>query len=331
MSEGASPGAVIEDPPGLIPRPADIDLDILREMYHARAVTIAGVDPRLNASRVAERLGIGRARVDARLKEWARYGLLRRFDVWPNPSLLGRSGFTLDVRVTDRFRKEEVFERIRLIDGAVGAIDFVGEWVTTQFVVATPADAARTVALVRGIAGVAEVGSTIEWGRVESDRELSPLDLRIVRVLRRYPTEPLSVIARHVGVSTRTITTRYGRLVEDLAVWFVPVLDFRALSEPVVSLNVEMRGPAERESVSRALRRAFPKTLEFRRAPFGPVLPDALAVYFVLCSSAARVEDLEGFVRRLSGVQAVELLVMIRIISFPETFDRLVQAAFEGK
>jgi len=317
-------------PRDVIPRQADIDIDILREMYHTRAVTIAGIDPRLNASRVAQRLRVSRARVDARLKEWVKYGLLERFDVWPNPALLGRIGFSVDVRLADRFQKDALFERIRLVDGAVGGIDLVGDWVAVQFVVPGLADVQRTVSLLRGLRGVAEVGTPIDWARVETRRPLTPLDLRIIRVLRRYPREPLSVIAHHVGVSTRTITTRYGRLVEDLAVWFVPVLDFRALTEPVVSLNVQLGPSAEREAVSRAIRRAFPKTLEFRRAPFGPLLPETFAVFFVLCPSAARLEELEGFVRSLPGVEGVEMLVMIRIVSFPETFDRLVPPPVSG-
>ena len=313
-------------PPGqhpVIPRQPDIDIDILREMYHARAVTIAGVDPRLNASRVAQRLGVSRARVDARLKEWTKYGLLQRFDVWPNPALLGRVGFSVDIRLHDRFEKDALFERLRLIDGAVGGIDLLGDWVAVQFVVPRAADIARTTALLRGLAGVAEVGNVLDWAPVETRHELTPLDLRIIRVLRRYPTAPLSEVARRVGVSTRTITTRYGRLVDDLAVWFVPVLDFRALSEPVVSLNVQLGPAAEREAISRAVRRAYPKSLEFRRAPFGSVLPESFAVFFVLCPSAGRLEELEGFVRHLPGVEAVEMLVMIRILSFPETLDRL--------
>jgi len=313
--------------PGVIPRPADIDIDILREMYRSRGVTVAGIDPRLKANRIAQRLKVSRARVDSRLKEWTKYGLLQRFDVWPNPALLDRMGFTVDLRLTDRFRKEEVIERIRLIDGAVGGIDFVGEWISAQFVVLNEEEVVRRAELLKGLSGVAEVGVPIPWARLEPTRSLSPLDLRIVRVLRQYPTSPLSTIARHVGVSTRTITTRYGQLVEDLAVWFVPVLDFRALSQPVVSVNVQLDETADHERVSHAFRRAFPQSLEFVRTGFGPVLPDRVAVFFTLVPSAARVEELEGFLRGLPGVRAVETLLMIRIYSFPETFDRLVPPA----
>lgn len=315
---------MVEHPAHLIPRPADIDIDILREMYHSRGVTIAGIDPRLNANRVAQRLGVSRARVDARLKEWARYGLLQRFDVWPNPSLFHRQGFTVDLRLADRFRKEEVFHRIGLVDGAVGGMDFVGEWITTQFVVPTESDGRRTTQLLRAISGIVEVGTPIPWTRLEPTRDLTRLDRKIVRVLRKYPTEPLSLIARHVGVSTRTMTTRYGRLVDDLAVWFVPVLDFRALTQPVVTVNVELAVNADPGAVSHSVRKAFPQSLELVRTAFGPALPEHVRVFFVLCPSAARLEELEGFIRGLPGVGAVEMLVMIRNFSFPETFDRLV-------
>jgi len=313
--------------PDVIPRSADIDIDILREMYRSRGVTIAGFDPRLKANSIAKRLNVSRAKVDSRIKEWSRYGLLERLDVWPNPALFDRLGFTVDVRLTDRFHKEKVIARLRLIDGAVGGIDFAGEWIAAQFVVPTEADARRTVELVRGLTGVAEVGFPILWARLEPPRSLTPLDIRIIRVLRQYPTQPLSTIARHVGVSTRTITTRYGRLVDDSAVWFNPVLDFRALAQPVVSVNLQLGDTADHEHVSRAFRKAYPQSLEFVRVAFGPVLPERTAVFFALLPSAARIEEMEGFLRGLPGVQSVESLVMIRIFSFPETLDRLLPVA----
>ncbi len=310
--------------PGVIARTVDLDLDIFRTMYRTGGVSLAGIDPRLNPSRVSERLGVSRARVAARLREWTQAGLLERYDVWPNPALFDREGFTVDVRATDRLGKPELFRRAALIEGALGGFEAVGEWLTLQFLVPSAADAARISALLTGLSGIAEVGERYPWRRLEPARPLTPLDRRIVRVLRAHPSDPLSAIARHVGVSTRTITTRYGQLVEDLAVWFVPVLDFRALAAPLVSLNVQCAGAEARREFGRALRRAYPQSLELVSPGFGPVYSDALGVYFVLCPSAARVEDLERFVRGHRGVLGCELLTLIRTVSFPETFDRLL-------
>lgn len=309
---------------GTSPRLAEIDADILREMFRSRDVTIAGIDPRLRAHRIAARLRVSRARVDARLKSWTKSGLLRRYDVWPNPALVGRLGFTVDLRVSDRLQKDGVFRRVGWVDGAAGGIDLVGDWVSFQFVVPTEGDVRRTSELLRGIAGVAEVEEPLPWERLEPARPLTPLDRRIVRVLRRYPTHPLSAIAREVGVSTRTITTRYGRLLDDLAVWFVPEWDFRVLAQPLALVNLFLRDSADRASVGRGVRRAFPHALEFVRAGFGPKLPEQIREFFLVLPSPAQVEEAESALRRLAGVESVELLVLIRTFSFPDTFDRLL-------
>jgi DNA-binding Lrp family transcriptional regulator len=313
--------------PEILSDAADLDLAIFRELYRSGAVSVAGFDPRLNPSRLAERLGVSRARVAARLAEWTRTGLLQRYDVWPNPALFDREGFTLDVRLADRLGKPEVLRRIALVEGAVGGIEMAGEWITVQFVAPDAEHAPRTAELLRGLAGVAEVLPPIPWRRLPPARPLSPLDLRIVRDLRAHPTDALSAVARRVGVSSRTITTRYGQLVEDLSVWFVPILDFRALAPPVVSVSVELEGPPARAELQRAVRRSYPTSIELARPGFGPDLAENLAVFFVLLPSAAAAEELEGFVRRSPGVRSVELLTMVRVHAFPATFDRLLDGA----
>jgi DNA-binding Lrp family transcriptional regulator len=315
-----------------LPRGGDFDIEILREMYPSRGVVISGIDPRLNASRIARRLKISRARVAARLRAWTEFGFLPRYDVWPNPALFGRTGVTFDVRVADRLGKPPLLDRIGLVHGAAGGFELLGDWVGVTFVLPVAEDPGRTAGLLRALAGVAEVTEAVPWASPESGRTLSPLELRIVRVLRQYPSDSLASIARHVGVSTRTIAKRYGELLDDHAVWFVPVFDFRALAEPVVSVSVQFRTPEDRAAFARSLRRVYPQSIEFLRAPFGPVLPDMLGSYFVLGRSAARLEDLEAWVRGSPGVISHEALTMVRVLSYPETFDRLLadEAARRG-
>jgi len=312
------------DPDGFSRRFEKIDTDILREMFRSRDITIAGIDPRLNANRIAARLKVSRARVDSRLKKWTKSGFLRRFDVWPNPALVDRIGFTVDVRVSDRLHKEEVFQRVGFIDGAAGGLDLVGEWVSLQFVVPSEADIQRSASLLRGISGIAEVENPIPWERLTPARPLTPLDRRIVRALRRYPTHPISGIARLVGVSTRTVTTRYGHLLDDLAVWFVPEWDFRVLAQPVALVNLLLEDTARRTVVSRSVREAFPHSFEFVRVGFGPKIPDRVLEFFLLLPGPAWVEEAERSLRRIPSVESVELLVLVRTLSFPETFDRFL-------
>ncbi len=310
-----------------LPGGLDLDLAMLRVMYAAQGVSISGIDPRLNPSRVARELGVSRARVAARLRAWTEHGFLTRYDVWPNPHLFQQTGATFDVRVADRLAKDEVLARIGLVPGAVGGMDFLGDWLAATFVLPQDDDPGRIGALLRGLSGVAEAGEAVPWAPPDSERSLTPLELRIVRVLREFPTASLAVVARHVGVSTRTITTRYAKLLDEHAVWFVPILDFRALAEPVLNLNLEFRSVADRAAFGEALRRAYPLSLEFRRTQFGPALPATIGSFFVVGGSAARTEEIEAWIRSNPGVRSQEALTMKRIYSFPETFDRLLARA----
>src|SRR5271170_4115446 len=70
-------------------RPESLDLDIFRELYRGGAANLAGFDPRLNATRIAQHLRVGRARVAGRLNAWNDSGFLARYDVWLNLALFG--------------------------------------------------------------------------------------------------------------------------------------------------------------------------------------------------------------------------------------------------
>jgi DNA-binding Lrp family transcriptional regulator len=310
-------GAVVTQP---------LDIDMIREMYRESAVNLAGIDPRLNATRIARKLRVGRARVAARLKVWRVAGFLRRYDVWLNPALLGGQGAWLNLRVNDARMKPELFQRLGLVDGVVSALDFVGDWVSVGLIAPDPETVQRRASLIGQLAGVREIEGPTPWYSPTPKRPLSPLDLRIVRALRDRPTATLSETARRVGISTRTMTRRYSDLVEDWAVWFVPVFDFTALISPVVSLSLRVQPGTSQEAVVRSIRKEFPLVLESRRG--GLEFPDGsdMIILFVTLPSAASVEEFQRCAETIEGVLEAEQLTMVRMYAFPEWFDRQLGA-----
>lgn len=301
--------------------PDELDIAILREMYRGGAVNLAGIDPRLNATRIARSLRVGRARISARLKWWRRSGFLQKYAVWLNPALLGWHGTWVAIRLEHPRLKPELFRRLGLIDGVVSAMDFLGEWVSAALVAPDPVSLQRRVDLIRHLAGVREIEPPVPWRILEPKRSLTPLEIRIVQALRERPTATLSETARRVGISTRTMTRKYSALVEDWTVWFMPVFDFTALPYPVVSLNLFVGPGAERDSIARRIRSRFPLTLDFSTTVVGPDTPPQVLVFFVTLRSIGQLEELEAFVGALDGVQHVEPYVMVRTYDYPEWFD----------
>lgn len=303
-----------------------LDLAILRQMYREGLVNLAGIDPRLNATRVAHALGVGRARIAARLTAWKNSGFLRRYSVWLNPAYIGWHGAWVALRVDRAVAKAELLGRAGLVDGVVSGMEYLGEWVSLSVVAPDPATLERRVELLRNLAGVVEAEPPLAWRVPEPRRALTPLDIRIVRALREHPTATLSAIARRVGVSTRTMTRRYSALIEDWAVWFVPMFDFRQIARPVVALTVRLAEGTPHEPVLRRVRARFPLMLESASAVVGVEAGANEMFVAVVLPSIAVLEELEQLARSSPGVTYVETNVIVRMYDFPDWFDRHLES-----
>jgi DNA-binding Lrp family transcriptional regulator len=302
----------------------ELDRDILTELYRTGKVTVAGVDPRVSVSRIARRLRTSRARIAARIRAWEQAGLMRGYDVWPNPTLFGLAGGSVDVRLRDRLRKPEMFERFALVDGAVGGLEYLGDWVSIQLVAPDVATLERRVRLLAGLDGVAEVGPLLSWATLEVARGLSPLEVRIIRALRQDPQASLAQTATAVGVSARTMTDRYAALLDEDLVWYVPAYDFTTLASPIVNFNLELASPDVRGAVLKLLRSRIPWFLEFGWSGFGPVFSPLRLSIFVFAPSSAGVEGIERAVRDVPGVASAEANILVRVVSFPHAFESVL-------
>ena len=300
----------------------ELDLAILRRMYRNGLVNLAGIDPRLNATRVARSLGIGRARVAARLQAWRASGFLQNYSVWLNPAYIGWHGAWVALRVDRSSAKAELFRRASWVDGVVSGMDYLGEWVSLSVVAPDPASLERRVGLLRNLGGVVDAEPPLPWRVPEPRRALTPLDIRIVRALRQHPTATLGAIARRVGVSTRTMTRKYSALIEDWAVWFVPMFDFRRIARPVVALTVKVAAGTAHEPVVRRIRAQFPLMLESASGVVGIEAAANEMFLAVVLPSIAVLEELEQLARSPPGVTYVETNVIVRMYDFPDWFDR---------
>lgn len=301
-----------------------LDLDILGQIYPGRKITIAGVDPRASVTRIARALRTHRGRIAARLRAWQESGMLVGYDVWPNPALFDLVGGSFNLRVADPHRKAELWKRLALVDGAVQGLEFLGPWISFLLVAPDYPTLDRRMELVAHLDGVAEVGERILWPRLEAPAALSPLDLRIVRALRQGPRASLSEVAARARISPRTMTNRYRALLDSRAVWFVPVYDFTRLGPPVVALNLVLDDPGDRAPVIRTLRARYPGLLEFDWVGARPPGSERLLGLILLADSAARVEEIERAAASAPGVVAAEASTFVRILSFPETVERLL-------
>lgn len=264
---------------------------------------------------VSHRVGVDRSTVWARLRAWEQSGFLCRFETAPNPRLFGAGLAGGSVRVDDPRAKPHVLEDLALVDGVLGALDHVGPWLAVMYAHEDREGLERSRSLVARLQGVDEALPCVPFRPPECTVMPSPLDWRVLEAVRHFPSRSLTDSAREIHVSPKTFRRRFTALIQGMAVWSLPVLDFTKYSGGVMARwVVTLRPEKAPDAVTGALRK----------------LPG-----FVLLTNVADV--MEG---RRSSVATIDTMVHLRsvaeiddvqreILSMPDT-DR-AEAFFPRK
>lgn len=213
----------------------EFDAAIFRELHREREFLWGGVDPRLGATSLADRLEVNRTTIWSRLKAWEEEGFLLGQEVVPNPSLFGAGLAAGSLRIDDPRGKEEVFAALRLVDGVLVWIDQVGPWVMLGYAHESPRTLDRCTRLIGEIRGVEEVTECIPFQGPEPTLAPTGRDWRIIAALRRGRGRRLAQVAEEVGINARTLTRRYRRLLESQAVWSFPTFDFSRYRDAAIA------------------------------------------------------------------------------------------------
>lgn len=312
------------------------DLAILREMTRDHHLVWGGIDPRVSTTDIADRVGLHPSTVRARLRAWEREGFLEGYDVIPNPGLLGCDLMVTSVRMEAPEEKAAFFDDLGLVEGVHGAIDHVGPWVGVAFQVEHPPAVPRRVEVLGRRPGVGEVEEPFPGEFPRAEATPSSLDWRIVRELRRDPTDTLAAIADRVGITPKTLKRRYHDLVRGHAIVTVAVLDFRRYTGgTAVRVNAYLADPGDRANVAGALRDSYPEAMEMnpvpRSEPSDPSGTHGRVVQFLVhVSTAAVADDLLATASQVPGVAEAEVLFPVRYHRYPQWLDERVDRLASG-
>lgn len=308
-----------------------LDVAILRETMRDRVVVIGSNDPRLSAEAIARRIKVDPTTVRDRLRAWRKTGFLQGFTVLPNLSLFGAGLAFGAVRVPDPRAKAAFVAAMPKVDGVVGMMEHVGEWVGLAYA----DESAQSIdALLRGLAampGVAEVTPAMGLATPSCDVELTPLDWRIVDALRRHPQETLAIAAKETGVSTRTFTRRYERLVGGRALWCFGLFDFgRCVGRIPLHLTVTLEAEADAEGLVSSITKAAADSWYAWHVipPTRSGLPVTVVDFHLLVESVGEIEELQRVARDRSGIVDVESYHTLRLTMFDAwVAPRIAEAA----
>lgn len=268
------------------------------------------IDPRITPREIAEKVGISESGARTRLHHLAGGGFLRDQTVTPNPALFGKQVFVADLLVRQSGEVDRILRDLTLVEGVVFTRDVMDEderTIQVYFVADDAGAAVRLSALLGRLAAADAHGPAKPACRPyyipPCERELSPLDWRVLQAVWRHPEATFAEIARAVGISLKTAARSYHQLITSRACWWTHGQESEEF--PLALVCVNLRGPSDSEPIAGWIGQEGQAWMPVASDGFGLDPADASSVLAVLLP-ADLPTVLERFLRKLATLEGVE-------------------------
>jgi len=263
------------------------------------------IDPRITPREIGEIVGISESGVRTRLHHLAERGFLRDQAVTPNPSLFGKQVFVTDLLVRQSGEVDRMLRDLTLVNEVVFTRDVMDEderKIQVHFVGESPSGASRLAALLGRLSSEGGSVTARPYYTPPCDRELSPVDWRVLGAVWRRPEATFAEIAQTIGVSLKTAARSYHQLLEAHACWWTHGPGSEEF--PLALVCVGLRDPSCREPVARWITDESPVWMPVASDGFGLGAEEATTVLAALFP-ADLPTGLERLLRKLAGLDEV--------------------------
>lgn len=230
-------------------------------------------------------------------------GVIRGYHLWPNLRHIGLDVVSVHWELPDD-PDDETLARLQAVDGVLGALRFFGPHVCFDVSHAGRGQRDRRIEVVSHLLGRQhEVLWSHDLAFPRVDRELSTLDWRILHARRTDARRPATDVAEAVGVTPKTVRSRYDAMREEGSLDEYVSVDFASMTDSVPFILYVWRSPDGPDPTARLLEQVDAHRLGHFRAT---VPRTGLLVSQLVASNPAEVHDLVESVRTLDGVDRAE-------------------------
>jgi DNA-binding Lrp family transcriptional regulator len=296
-----------------------LDVAIIREL--AQIVPILPTRPGFAPSyrQISKKLRIPLGTVRNRINTMYKSGILRGSDIFPNPNLVDLKAAAYTVEIVDASRRSEAFQKMKLVEGVVGAHNFFNNKAWVVFLYKDEAELERKYSLLREISGPGGVLSKVPYPPCPDSYTKS--DAELILRLSKNGIESYGKLKRDLRVSERTLKRRISRLVRQNMILSLPRVDYSAMAGCVpADLIVFFKDEKARVE-------AVPKLLDLvMDHVLLAVLFDTVGMCSLVFPKVASTSELAEKVRQVNGVREAWVEIVSEHITkagvFIECFER---------
>jgi DNA-binding Lrp family transcriptional regulator len=196
---------------------------------------------------IARKLGVDEETVRNRIKHLRESGFLLGYRLVPNPALLGRTSSSVRIEFKDRESKEAAIPRIVRMDGVIN----IGSTYDKSVLVTLYVDESRDFSrLIEDMGVEGQVSQVPGLGLRTTSFRMTRLDWEIVSLLLRDAERKLDEVAQQLKVSTRSVKRRLNMMMEDAAIFAMPIVDLRKTEGISYQLRVQTE-PGKKSEVEK--------------------------------------------------------------------------------
>ena len=303
----------------------ELDVKILRALISESRASPSSAEVRLSLRAIAARIGADDMTVNYRYKRLQKSGALSDWHLILNPSFFGRSVLDVVVDVQPESEKADMIRKLKLVDGVFMILNFFGRALKILTMYSTNESRSRTVELISRITNAERITQSRMPLPLSRTKLLTETDVKIIGALSKDARKSSALVAKELGLSTRTVRNRTDRLRQENTIFTFPSLNIYGIPGliPVYLSYTYCNGA--KSSVARAMLTHFESSYlwgGFYDPDRGFIMLDA--------PTMGDVPRILEWAKSQPGVASARIDIPTEQFSYPEKFTELLQLGDEG-
>lgn len=207
----------------------ELDVKILRSLISERAVSPSSPNLRLSLRAIAARLGADDMTVNYRYKRLQESGCMPLWSLLVNPAFFGYGVTEVMVDVSPESAKPDMIRKLKLVHEITGLVNFYGKAMRIFVIYNGDESRSRTIELISRITNAEKITQSRLPMPPSLTKNLSVIDVAIVRSLSNDARKSSILVAKDLGLSSKTVRKRVDRLRRENTILPLPVINMASI------------------------------------------------------------------------------------------------------
>jgi len=207
----------------------ELDVKILRSLISERAVSPSSSSLKLSLRGIAARLGADDMTVRYRYNRLQESGYMSIWSLLVNPAFLGYGVSEVMIDVQPESAKPDMIRKLKLIHEITGLVNFYGKAINIYVIYNGDESRSRSIELISRITNAEKITQFRLPMPQSLTKNLIETDVAIIRALSKDARKSSLLVAKELGLSSKTVRKRVERLRSENTILPLPILNIASI------------------------------------------------------------------------------------------------------